>query len=114
MNDNIFSLNNFILLDKQKNKIILNGDITHYNFTDFKLNINAVADKLKILDTDEYSDQMYYGTAFASATADVRGDLNHLDIDVAARTERGTVLTVPVSSKTSATQNSFIKFVTIL
>ena len=113
LNDNIFSLNNFILLDKQKNKIILNGDITHYNFTDFKLNINAVADKLKILDTDEYSDQMYYGTAFASATADVRGDLNHLDIDVAARTERGTVLTVPVSSKTSATQNSFIKFVTI-
>jgi hypothetical protein len=113
LNDNIFSLNNFILSDKQKNKIILNGDITHYNFTDFKLNINAVADKLKILDTDEYSDQMYYGTAFASATADVRGDLNHLDIDVAARTERGTVLTVPVSSKTSATQNSFIKFVTI-
>ncbi len=113
LNNNIFSLKNFILSDKQKNKIVLNGDITHYNFSDFNLNINAVADKLRILDTDEYSDQMYYGTAFASATADVKGDLNHLDIDVAARTERGTILTVPISSKTSATENSFIKFVTI-
>ncbi len=113
LNNNIFSFKNFILSDKQKNKIVLNGDITHYNFTDFNLDINAVADKLKILDTDEYSDQMYYGTAFASATADVKGDLNHLNIDVVARTERGTVLTVPISSKTSATQNSFIKFITI-
>ena len=113
LNNNIFSFKNFTLSDKQKNKIVLNGDITHHNFTDFDLNINAVADKLKILDTDEYSDQMYYGTAFASATADVKGDLNHLNIDVAARTERGTILTVPISSKTSATQNSFIKFITI-
>ena len=56
---------------------------------------------------------MYYGTAFASATADIKGDLNFLNINVAARTERGTVLTVPISSKTSASQNSFIKFVTI-
>lgn len=113
LNNNIFSFKNFTLSDKQKNKIVLNGDITHHNFTDFDLNINAVADKLKILDTDEYSDQMYYGTAFASATADVKGDLNHLNIDVVARTERGTILTVPISSKTSATQNSFIKFITI-
>ncbi|MBO7224581.1 MAG: translocation/assembly module TamB domain-containing protein, partial [Bacteroidales bacterium] len=113
LNNNIFSFKNFTLSDKQKNKIVVNGDITHHNFTDFDLNINAVADKLKILDTDEYSDQMYYGTAFASATADVKGDLNHLNIDVVARTERGTILTVPISSKTSATQNSFIKFITI-
>lgn len=111
LNNNTFTLKDFTLSDKQKNKIILNGDITHTNFTDFDINIKAIADKLKILDTDQYSEQMYYGTAFASATADIKGDLNHLDITVAAQTERGTNLTVPVSSKTSATKNSFIKFV---
>lgn len=113
LNNNVFSFKDFTLTDKQKNKIVLNGDLSHTNFTDFDINIKAVADKLKILDTDEYSEQMYYGTAFASATADIKGDLNFLNINVAARTERGTVLTVPISSKTSASQNSFIKFVTI-
>ncbi len=113
LNNNVFSFKDFTLTDKQKNKIVLNGSLSHKNFTDFDINIKAVADKLKILDTDEYSEQMYYGTAFASATADIIGDLNFLNINVAARTERGTVLTVPVSSKASASQNSFIKFVTI-
>ena len=113
LDNNVFSFKNFTLTDKQKNKIVLNGNLTHTNFTDFDINIKAIADKLKILDTDEYSEQMYYGTAFASATADIVGDLNFLNINVAARTERGTVLTVPISSKTSASQNSFIKFVTI-
>lgn len=113
LNNNTFSFKNFTLADNQKNKIILNGNLNHKNFSEFNIDINAVADKLKILDTDEYSEQMYYGTAFASATADIKGNLQHIDINVAARTERGTNLTVPVSSKTSATQNSFIKFVTI-
>jgi hypothetical protein len=56
---------------------------------------------------------MYYGTAFASASADIKGDLNHLDINVVARTERGTNLTVPVSSKMSASENAFIKYIII-
>ena len=113
LNNNVFSFKNFTLSDQQKNNIKLNGDISHTNFTNFELNLNAIADKLKILDTDEYSDQMYYGTAFASASADIKGDLNHLDINVVARTERGTNLTVPVSSKMSASENAFIKYIII-
>ena len=113
LNNNTFTFKNFTLSDKQQNKIRLKGDITHTNFTNFDINITALADKLKILDTDEYSDQMYYGSAYASATAEIKGDLNHLDINVAARTERGTNLTVPVSSKMSADENAFIKYITI-
>ena len=110
VNDNIFTMDNFVLQDAQKNKITINGTITHDNFTNFDLNLKAKADKLKLLDTEESVDQMYYGTVYASADVNLHGDLNFLNIEVTARTERGTNLTVPISSKMSANENSYIKF----
>ncbi len=108
--NNVISLKNFTLQDIQKNKITLEGSITHKNFTDFDLDLSAVADKIKILDTEETIDQMYYGTAYASANATLRGNLDFLNIEVSARTERGTSLTVPISSKISANESSYITF----
>lgn len=110
VNDNIFTMDNFVLQDAQKNKITINGTITHDNFTNFDLNLKAKADKIKVLDTEESVDQMYYGTVYASADVNLHGDLNFLNIEVTAKTERGTNLTVPISSKMSANENSYIKF----
>lgn len=110
LNDSVFTLKDFILKDVQQNKVVINGNVTHSGFSDFALNLNAKADKLKILDTDESSDQMYYGSVYASADVNLHGDLDFLNIEVAAKTERGTSLTVPISSKTSASESSYITF----
>ncbi len=108
--DNVISLRDFVLKDVEKNKITINGTVTHENFSNFALNLKAKADKLKILDTDQSPDQMYYGTAYASADVNLTGDLSFLNIEVAATTERGTSLTVPISSKISANESSYITF----
>lgn len=111
INDNKFSLKNFVLKDAQNNKITINGNIRHHNFQDFDIKLKAKADKIKILDTKADNGQMYYGTAFASAIVDIDGDLNMLNITASCKTEKGTNLTIPLSSKMSATENSFITFV---
>jgi hypothetical protein len=110
VDDNVFTMRDFTLQDAQKNKIKINGTISHNNFTNFDLDLKAKADKLKILDTEESVDQMYYGTVYASADVNLFGNLDFLNIEVAAKTERGTSLTVPISSKMSANENSYIKF----
>ena len=110
IDNNKFILDDFLLTDAQKNKLNINGTITHDKFEDFYLNLQANAEKINILNTNAYSDQMYYGQAYASAQASILGDLSTLDIFVKAKTEKGTNLVIPISSKTSVANNSFIKF----
>ncbi|MDD4545017.1 MAG: translocation/assembly module TamB domain-containing protein [Bacteroidales bacterium] len=111
LDNNIFILNNFSLLDINKNPLTLNGKITHKDFQEFNIDLTAKANNVRVLNTNPSTDQMYFGSAFTSATAVLKGDLNFLKIDVNAKTEKGTKLTIPISSKTSVTQGSFIQFV---
>lgn len=113
INNNKFILNNFLLTDKQKNKLNIVGTIMHDKFVDYYLNLQAEADKIKILNTNASFGQMYYGEAYASAKASILGDLSTLDIYVKAKTEKGTKLVIPISSKTSVSNNSFIKFTSL-
>lgn len=107
---NKLSFNKFTLRDAQKNKITIDGNVAHNDFSTFDIELKAVADKIKILDTKESSDQMYYGTAYASATVLIKGDSTMIDITGTARTEPGTSLTVPVTSKESIEESNFIVF----
>ncbi len=117
LNDNLVIQNNkvvfqnFALKDSQGNKITINGNIAHHNFSSFEMNLNAVADKIKILDTKAGNGEMYYGTAYASANVNLVGDSNMINIYGSAKTEPGTSLTIPVTSKENAIENDFITFI---
>lgn len=109
--NNKISFSDFKLKDAQGNKITVNGDVAHHNFQSFDINLNAVADKIKILDTKAGNGEMYYGTAYASANVNLVGDSTMINISGTAKTEPGTSLTVPVTSKENAAENDFITFV---
>ena len=111
IDNNKISFNDFVLKDAESNKITVNGDVSHNNFTSFDINLNAVADKIKILDTKAGNGEMYYGTAYASANVTLTGDSTMINISGSAKTEPGTSLTVPVTSKESAMENEFITFI---
>lgn len=110
VDNNKFKFKDFKLKDVLNNQIVVNGNITHYNFSSFDIKLNAVADKIKILDTKAGNGEMYYGTAYASANIDLVGDSTMINISGSAKTEPGTSLTVPVTSKESAEENEFITF----
>lgn len=110
IDNNKVSFNNFVLADAQNNKITINGNIVHHNFSSFDIDLKAIADKIKILDTKANSKEMYYGTAYASANMRIFGDSTMINVIGSARTEAGTSLTVPVTSKETAQENNFITF----
>ena len=117
LNDDITIKNNkiefddFKLKDAQDNKISVNGQITHHNFKSFDIDLKAVADKIKLLDTKSANGEMYYGTVYASANVSLLGDSNMINISGNAKTEYGTSINVPVNSKANATEKEFITFV---
>lgn len=86
------------------------GNATHRNFGDWALNLNIETDRLLVLDTPPDEDALYYGTAFISGTADIKGPAEELVIDVVATTEEGTTFKIPLSDTESIGDNSFIKF----
>ncbi|MDT0650978.1 translocation/assembly module TamB domain-containing protein [Autumnicola edwardsiae] len=89
---------------------VLNGNISHRNFSEWFLNLGVTTDRLLVLDTDAAEDALYYGTAFISGDASIEGPTDELSINVNATTERGTVFKIPLSDTESVGDNSYIHF----
>ncbi|MDG2431028.1 translocation/assembly module TamB domain-containing protein, partial [Flavobacterium sp.] len=95
---------------KFKTKGLLNGVIEHNNFADWKLDLGISSRRLLVLDTQDAEDAAYYGTAFINGSATITGPTNGLFIKVAAESERGTEIKIPINYAESVSENSFIHF----
>ncbi len=96
---------------KYQTKGFFNGFATYNNFADWALNLNIDApERLIVLDTPPDEDQLYYGTAFISGDAVIKGPIDELYIKVRAKTEEGTTFKIPLSDTEAIGDASFIKF----
>lgn len=89
----------------------LSGNATHDNFGDWALDFHIETDRMLVLDTPPDDDVLYYGTAFISGEADIKGPVDELVIDVIATTEEGTTFTIPLSDAEAIGDDSFIRFI---
>ena len=106
-----FVFNNIDIVDtKFKTKGVLDGTISHRNFSKWFLDLSLNSDRMLVLDTQADEDALYYGTAFIDGEATIKGPTDELVIDVTAATERGTVFKIPLSDTESVGDNSFIRF----
>ena len=99
---------------KYKTQAYFSGAINHSGFSDWYLDLDlrSKGDRFLVLDTEAGNDELYYGTAFISGSAEITGLTDELlNIEVAARTEKGTVFKIPISDETEIGDLSFINFV---
>ena len=90
----------------------LNGSIGHTNFSDWKLDLTVNSKRLLALDTKDTEDSAYYGTAFIDGVATIKGPTNSLFIKVAAKSEKGTAIKIPINNAESVSDNIFLHFLT--
>lgn len=90
----------------------LNGVIEHEAFGNWKLNLNVESDRLLALDTQDSEDAAYYGTAFINGYASVKGPTDGLFIKVAASSEKGTHIRIPINDAEGTGENNYIHFIT--
>lgn len=108
-----FLIRNAKLIDtKFKTEGQLNGNIEHSNFSDWKLDLNINSNKLLALDTKDSEDAAYFGTAFINGYATIKGPTNGLFIKVAAKSEKGTAIKIPINEAESSTENNYVHFIT--
>lgn len=89
---------------------LLDGVISHENFSRWMLGLNVSTDRLLVLNTEEDEDALFYGTAFISGNAAIYGPTEELVIDVLGATERGTVFNIPIEDQVSIGDISYIHF----
>src|SRR5690606_3684705 len=99
---------------KYNTKMSLSGSVTYDHFKDWYLDlyIDTKGERFLVLNTNASDDALYYGTGFISGTAQLYGLTSEiLNIDVNARTEKGTSFVIPLSDVTEIGDTSFINFI---
>jgi hypothetical protein len=120
MNDTVkfdkegIKFNNIRIKDIKGNTATLSGSVYHKNFRDYAadLTITINSNGFQILNTQPKDNQMFYGTAYASAkdVAKIKSDQNSLSFDVSATTGKNTKLSIPLSKGLSVSEYSYITF----
>ncbi|MDU0371155.1 translocation/assembly module TamB domain-containing protein [Hymenobacter endophyticus] len=105
------ALQNIAVRDPQGNSGVVNGNIYQQGFQNMRLDLNASFRKLQVLNTTRKDNELYFGQAYATGTAVVRGPADNLFINVTARSEAGTRVSLPFDNAAKAEQASYIRFV---
>ncbi len=92
---------------------LMNGSIFHTQFQDLSYDFSLEMDRpFLCLNTEYEHNPLYYGTALVTGGTDISYDkVNDLVIEVYARTEKGTNITLPLYGATEVKLEEFVKFI---
>ena len=102
---------NVSLFDSKGNKAIAKGALNHKDFSDLNFDIHIEPQNFMCLNTQEFHNPLYYGTAFISGKVDIKGPADNLAIDITAKSQKGTVFSIPLTSAEDITESNFITFI---
>ncbi|PJJ48014.1 translocation/assembly module TamB domain-containing protein [Hymenobacter chitinivorans] len=99
------------LRDPLGNTGVLDGNIFHQGFKNMRLGLRADFTRLLVLNTTRKDNELYFGTAYATGNAVIFGPSDNLVVNVRARSDAGTRLSLPLDNAAKAEQANYIKFV---
>lgn len=111
MNPTELVFSNIRLSDIYSNTGSLEGSISHNNFKEFRLNLDASFTNLQLLNTSSKDNSLFYGQGYATGSANFLGPASNFKISATARSEKNTRIFIPMSSSETVEKKDFINFV---
>jgi hypothetical protein len=108
--ENMIRFNDLTVYDANSNTAILSGGIKHNYFNNMSLDLTIKPDHFMAMDLNRYQNELFYGRAFATGTVRLTGPFENIAIDVDAKTEKGTKVSIPINYSVDVSQNDFIVF----
>jgi len=109
--DGLIDLQNIAVFDEKGHEAILSGNFKHRYFKDIMMDIRLKAKDMMCLNTTETMNNLFYGNAFASGQMRFHGDLDHIQLDIVAKSEAGTLINIPLSGPEEITESGMVRFV---
>jgi hypothetical protein len=101
---------NIRIFDELRNQGTINGMLSHRSFNDIGITLDINMENMMVLNTRSKDNEIFYGTAFASGYAGIRGNEERLSFNISARTAAGTEFFVPLNSSSSVSDYPYIVF----
>lgn len=97
--------------DVRGNKASANGTLIHDYFENWNYDFTLDFKKLLCLNTTEEQNSLYFGKAYASGDIEVEGYDNKINIEVRAKSEKGTKVVLPLYGASEVSLSDFVTFV---
>ncbi len=99
------------LSGKEQNEAIANGYVDITDFGDVKVNVQIDSKNFLFLDTDRHDNDLFYGKVYAGGYVNLVGPLSDFNIDIFAKSNKGTGLKIPITDDTSVEEDRFFTFI---
>ncbi len=100
------------LFDKDNNKGILNGRVSHNEaFKDIRFNLNIDCKNVLVLNTRAQDNTYFYGKAYGTGNVGISGNTEDILFNINMRTEPNTQVFIPFDNLETATESYFINFI---
>lgn len=110
--ENYIDLNRFYIFDENGHTGLVSGRVYHQNYENLRYDIHIDNCKsLLCLNTGKKDNTLYYGKAYASGNAYFSGTPDDFAMELNAKSEKGTVICIPLGAPEEAGNVDFIRFV---
>lgn len=102
---------NYTVQDREKNKALFNGVLTHRLFGRMTYDMNASTRKILALNTTAADNDLFYGVAHCSGNISLKGAGVKLKMTSDLKTEAGTQINIPLENPETVSEYNFIRFI---
>jgi hypothetical protein len=89
---------------------ITTAQVFHTNFSDFTYDIFVQATQFQALNTSLVDNEDYYGQAIVTGDINIGGSVNQTIINITAKTDKGTKMSIPLSGGVEVGEFEYIRF----
>ncbi len=109
--ENEFIIDDLKIIDANNNQALANGKVYHNYFSNFRFDVELLANKFQVLNTTIKDNSLYYGFANASGYAHFKGPLDNMNMDISLSPDKGTVINIPLNTYEDLSRSNFITFI---
>lgn len=111
LSPNSIYFKNMDLTDMLNNRAKLNATLSHQNFYSMRVNLEANFKNFQVLNTTEKDNSLFYGQGYATGDFSITGPISNLRFAANARTDKNTVVRIPIGGTGEIEQAEFIRFI---
>jgi len=104
------SLKNTLIFDDKRKPALANAYVKHNLFTDFRFKADISFNDFMIYNAPKKQNPLFFGTAFGSGNANLKGTENQIDISVSLRNTDNTHITLNFMEEPEVSNYDFIEF----
>ena len=104
--------NDVAIFDKSGREGKMSLDVSLAHLSNIEYNVGLQVDNMKVLNTTERDNPMFYGSIFATGTGSIRGDKAGIKMDFVARSDDNSKFFMPLTDESDISSADFVTFAT--